>query len=170
RTAGLEGGMDELRARAFLDLVLGKDSRPRPDGTAAPAASGSTAGDSTGSGSTAAGQGAGGSASSDRAGTASDSAGSGHSGGGAQQPPGAGPAGGAAAGVAGRGTLTVPLGTAAGLADRPGEPSGLGPVEPSLARAPRAAAAASPKSTWCVTVTDRHGHAVGHGCARPGPT
>ena len=29
RTAGLEGGMDELRARAFLDLVLGKDSRPR---------------------------------------------------------------------------------------------------------------------------------------------
>ena len=35
RKAGLEGGMDELRARAFLDLVLGKDSRPRPDGTAA---------------------------------------------------------------------------------------------------------------------------------------
>ena len=29
RAAGLEGGMDELRARAFLDLVLGKDSRPR---------------------------------------------------------------------------------------------------------------------------------------------
>ena len=27
--AGLDGGMDELRARAFLDLVLGKDSRPR---------------------------------------------------------------------------------------------------------------------------------------------
>ena len=47
RKAGLEGGMDELRARAFLDLVLGKDSRPRPDSTAAPAASGSTAGDST---------------------------------------------------------------------------------------------------------------------------
>ena len=30
RKAGLDGGMDELRARAFLDLVLGKDSRPRP--------------------------------------------------------------------------------------------------------------------------------------------
>ena len=29
KKAGLEGGMDELRARAFLDLVLGKDSRPR---------------------------------------------------------------------------------------------------------------------------------------------
>ena len=30
RTAGLEGDMDELRARAFLDLLLGQDSRPRP--------------------------------------------------------------------------------------------------------------------------------------------
>ena len=29
RQAGLEGGMDELRARAYLDLILGKDSRPR---------------------------------------------------------------------------------------------------------------------------------------------
>jgi hypothetical protein len=32
------------------------------------------------------------------------------------------------------------------------------------------AAAANPKTTWCVTVTDQHGHAVGHGCARPEPT
>ena len=30
RKAGLEGGMDELRARAYLDLLLGKDSRPAP--------------------------------------------------------------------------------------------------------------------------------------------
>src|SRR5262249_57990211 len=29
KKAGLGGGMDELRARAFLDLVLGQDSRPR---------------------------------------------------------------------------------------------------------------------------------------------
>ena len=28
KKAGLEGGMDELRARAYLDLLLGKDSRP----------------------------------------------------------------------------------------------------------------------------------------------
>ena len=27
--------MDELRARALLDLLLGKDSRPRQDGAAA---------------------------------------------------------------------------------------------------------------------------------------
>ena len=31
KAAGLEGGMDELRARAYLDLLLGKDSRPRQD-------------------------------------------------------------------------------------------------------------------------------------------
>ena len=35
RKAGLDGGMDELRARAFLDLVLGKDSRPRAQDTEA---------------------------------------------------------------------------------------------------------------------------------------
>ena len=28
KAAGLDGGMDELRARAYLDLLLGKDSRP----------------------------------------------------------------------------------------------------------------------------------------------
>ena len=34
RQAGLDGGMDELRARAYLDLLLGKDSRPRRETTA----------------------------------------------------------------------------------------------------------------------------------------
>jgi hypothetical protein len=65
--------------------------------------------------------------------------------------------------------LTVPLGTAAGLADRPGQLGGHGPVDPWLARDLAAAAARNPTTTWCVTVTDEHGHAVGHGCARPGP-
>ena len=63
----------------------------------------------------------------------------------------------------------MPLGTVAGRADRPGELAGLGPVDPWLARDLAAAAAANPKTTWCVTVTDQHGHAVGHGCARPEP-
>ena len=137
REAGLEGGMDELRARAFLDLVLGKDSRPR-----APQAT-DTAG---------------------RTGTAGQDGAPG-----AGPAPGTGPAAGAAGGFAGRVTLTVPLGTAAGLADRPGELAGLGPVDPWLARDLVTAAARNPKTTWCVTVTDEHGHAVGHGCARPEP-
>jgi hypothetical protein len=111
RKAGLDGGMDELRARAYLDLLLGKDSRPGQPGT-----------------------------------------------------PGAAPGG-----FAGRVTLTAPLATLARLADRPGELSGLGPVDPWLTRDLADTAARNPKTTWCVTVTDDKGHAVGHGCARPEP-
>ena len=115
RAAGLEGDMDQLRARAYLDLLLGTDSRPRQAG----------------------------------AGTAA-------------QPP-------APGGFAARITLTTPLATLAGLADRPGELGGLGPVDPWLARDLAAAAAANPRTTWCLTVTDNQGHAVAHGCARPEP-
>ena len=57
----------------------------------------------------------------------------------------------------------------AGLADRPGELSGLGPVDPWLARDLATAAAASPRTTWCLTVTDTKGYAVAHGCARAEP-
>jgi hypothetical protein len=70
KKAGLEGGTDELRARALLDLLLGKDSRPGHTGAALPG------------------------------------------------------------GFAGRVTLTVPLATAVGLADRPGEIPGIGPIDP----------------------------------------
>ena len=42
-------------------------------------------------------------------------------------------------------------------------------VDPWLARDLAQAAARNPKTTWCVTVTDEHGHAIGHGCARPEP-
>jgi hypothetical protein len=122
KKAGLEGGMDELRALAYLDLLLGRDSRPRASRASA-----------------------------------------------ADPSPGTGPADGKAGGFAGRVTLTVPLGTAAGLVDRPGELSGHGPVDPWLARDLAAAAAQNPNTIWCVTVTDQHGHAVGHGCARPEP-
>jgi hypothetical protein len=113
KAAGLEGGTDELRARALLDLLLGQDSRPGQDQ------------DST--------------------------------------------RGAAPAGFAGRVTLTAPLATLTRLAGRPGELSGLGPVDPWLTRDLAAAAAANPKTTWCLTVTDNLGHAVGHGCARPEP-
>jgi hypothetical protein len=119
KAAGLEGGLDELRARALLDLLLGKDSRLHGS---QPASS----------------------------------------------PPGTpGQSGPAPAGFAGRVTLTVPLATVSGLADRPGELGRLGPVDPWLARDLATAAAASPRTTWCLTVTDNQGHAVAHGCARP---
>jgi Domain of unknown function (DUF222) len=114
RKGGLDGDMDQLRARAYLDLLLGKDSRPCPGGGPAQADVG----------------------------------------------PG---------GFAVRGTLTVPLADLTGLADRPGELGGIGPVDPWLARDLAHAAARNPRTTWCVTVTDQDGHAVEHGCGRPEP-
>ena len=79
-------------------------------------------------------------------------------------------AGAAPGGFAGRVTLTVPLATLTDLAGRPGEIPGIGPVDPALARDLARAAAQNPGTTWCVTVTDEHGHAIGHGCARPEPS
>ena len=72
-------------------------------------------------------------------------------------------------GFAGKITLTVPLATLLGLAGRPGEIPGLGPIDPGLARDLARAAARNPATTWCVTVTDQDGHAISHGCARPQP-
>ena len=43
------------------------------------------------------------------------------------------------------------------------------PIDPWLARDLAAAAARNPRTSWCVTATDEHGHAVAHGCARPEP-
>ena len=148
RKAGLEGGMDALRARAYLDILLGMDSRPlgsradgsrrsqdpnRPQGPARP----------------------------EDPARPQDPA----------PAPGPGPGGPLAGmippGFAGQVTLTVPEATVTGRADRPGELGGIGPVDPDLARDLAAAAARNPRSTWCVTVTDQDGHAVGHGCARP---
>jgi hypothetical protein len=63
--------------------------------------------------------------------------------------------------------LTIPIGTAAGWHDRPGEAWELGALDPALARQLLAAAARSPGSEFCVTVVDQHGFAVGHGCCKP---
>jgi hypothetical protein len=108
RKAGLDGDLDQLRGRAFIDLLLSRDSRPAAGGLIP-------------------------------------------------------------AGFAGNVNLTVPLATMLNLADRPGELSGFGPVDPWLARDLTRAAARNPRTTWCVTVTDADGHAIGHDCARPVP-
>jgi Domain of unknown function (DUF222) len=66
--------------------------------------------------------------------------------------------------------LVVPLATLLGLAERPGEIHGFGLLDPTLARDLAAAAAASPRTEVCVTVTSPEGYAIGHGCARPART
>ena len=105
KQAGLDGDMDVLRARAYLDLLLGKDSRPRPD-TGGQDSAGSDREDSSGRAVRLA-----------RASRASPAAG-----------PGAGMV---PAGFAGRVTLTVPMATLLDLAPRPGEIPGIGPVDPN---------------------------------------
>jgi Domain of unknown function (DUF222) len=65
-----------------------------------------------------------------------------------------------------RSNLTLPLATLLGLADRPGAAHGLGPLDPALVRDLAAAAARSPHSDWCLTITDDNGYAIGHGCAK----
>lgn len=62
--------------------------------------------------------------------------------------------------------VVLPLATLLGLAERPGEGHGLGPLDPDLCRDLAIATAASPWTQFCVTVTDQDGIAVGHGCAR----
>ena len=65
--------------------------------------------------------------------------------------------------------MTIPLATLLGLADYPGDAVGFGPIDGALARTMATAAVGNPATTWCVTVTDQHGHPTAHGCARPGP-
>jgi hypothetical protein len=126
KTAGLDGDMDQLRARAYLDILLNRDSRTSRPGQPADPAAASTA-----------------------------------------VPPTSGVL---PVGFAGHLNLTIPLSVLADRADRPAEIAGIGPIDPDLARDLASAAAPSPRTTWCVTVTDEQGHAIGHGCARPEPT
>ena len=63
--------------------------------------------------------------------------------------------------------VTIPLTTLLGLTDNPGEAAAFGPIDAALARVMAAHAADNPATTWCITVTDEHGHPTAHGCAKP---
>ncbi|MGH3258266.1 MAG: DUF222 domain-containing protein, partial [Streptosporangiaceae bacterium] len=160
KKAGLAGDMDELRARAYLDILLGTDSRPGLPGAGGGGPSDGGPGDG--------GPSDGGPSDGGPSDEGPSDRGPGDGGREPSAPTPAGPpAGLIPAGFAGRVNLTVPLVTALDLADRPGELSGIGPIDPDLARDLARSVARNPRSTWCVTVTDQDGHAIGHGCARP---
>jgi hypothetical protein len=147
KKAGLDGDMDVLRARAYLDLLLGKDSRPAAP--PAPPATGQDSTDnqdrepasSTGDGEHGDGEPGDNADEPGDGGSGRDSENGGNGGpegprgGGSPAPdpggPGIPPAASVLpAGFAGRINLTAPLTTLLGLAERPGEISGLGPVDP----------------------------------------
>ena len=178
KAAGCPGGMDQLRVRAYLDILLGKDTRHSlkqqapANSPADPAASTTSADPGTTStdgnpsttpagpepGTTPADEDPSTTPAGPEPGTTS-----------ADPGPGARPAGlptGPGVTTA-KINLTIPLATLLGLADHPGEAAGFGPVDADLARDIAAQAAGSPGTSWCVTVTDQHGHPTVHGCAKP---
>ena len=197
KKAGLDGDMDQLRALAYMDIMLGRDSRPAvppaADRDGRDSQNPAPGSDQPGSGEPGSGQPGSGEPGSDQPGSGSQNGENGGPDGprgGGPRDPGDGPEdpgdGGSPApdpgepgippaasvlpaGFTGCINLTVTLATLLGLAGRPGDVSGLGPVDPALARDLARAAALNPRTTYCVTVTDEQGHAIGHGCARPGP-
>ncbi|HEX3924662.1 MAG TPA: DUF222 domain-containing protein [Streptosporangiaceae bacterium] len=65
--------------------------------------------------------------------------------------------------------LTMPATAWLGLTDIPGDVPGTGPTDADTCRDLADTLAANPATRWCVTLTDPHGRAVAHGCARAGP-
>ncbi|MGH3156579.1 MAG: DUF222 domain-containing protein, partial [Streptosporangiaceae bacterium] len=59
--------------------------------------------------------------------------------------------------------LTVPLATLLGLADRPGEAAGFGPLHADTCRTLADALASHPATTWGVIITDPDGRAISAG-------
>ena len=137
RAAGIPGTLQELRVRAYLDLLQERDSRAAP---ADPRAAGPPSGDN------------------------GDNSGPGGPGGPARPGPAPGAGPGAEPSVAALVTITVPAETAQGLSEAPGEVGGFGLLDAPDIRDLLAAAARHPRTRWCVTVLNPDGTAAAHGC------
>jgi Domain of unknown function (DUF222) len=72
-------------------------------------------------------------------------------------------------GVRGSVNLTLPLATWLGASLSPGDIAGLGPATAETAQDLADWIAENPGSRWCLTLTDTHGRALGHACARRPP-
>jgi hypothetical protein len=62
--------------------------------------------------------------------------------------------------------ITVPLATAQGWSETPGEAAGFGIVDGDDARDLLAAAARHPRTRWCITAVSPDGTATAHACLR----
>jgi Domain of unknown function (DUF222) len=175
RAAGMPGTLQDLRVRAYLDLLQERDSRnlpadPSPDagGEASDASvpdqplpdgeqpDDNPDGPEPGAGSDGPGENGG----------PDDPGGPGHgpSGSGPSAAPGPGLASGPS--LAALVTITIPLGTWQGRSEAPGEADGFGPLDADDARDLAAAAARHPRTRWCVTALNPDGTAAAHACLR----
>jgi hypothetical protein len=164
RNAGMPGTLDQLRARAYLDALLGQNSVPltQPGEPAASRDAESPVPPDAGSPAASVRPDAGSPAApvSPGAPTPDPPASPG-----VRDPaPSPAPAAPDDQRLAARVNLTVPLLTHLGLASEPGQVAGFGPVDPGLARELADRAAAHPASRFCLTITGANGHPIGHGC------
>ncbi len=186
KAAGVPGTMDALRVRAYLDALLGQDTAARYQTTASQPSNDSPSNDSPAQDNPSNDSPSNDSPSDDGPSNDGPPARDGdgpHSESGApdgnrtpgdraapEQPSGTGPDGPPPAPIrpAAKINLTITLATLLGLAEHPGEATGFGPIDATLARTLAAQAAGHPATTWCITVTDPDGHPLAHGCAKPG--
>ena len=172
RAAGMPGTLQELRVRAYLDLLQERDSRGQPaapvpaDGGGAAEASapdqpppGSEPPDRPSPGPGIGPEGH------DEPSSPDHPSGNGRPGPGGPGGPdrnGPGPAPGPS--LAALVTITIPWATLQGQSETPGEAGGFGPVDGDDARDLAAAAARHPRTRWCVTALNPDGTAAAHGC------
>ena len=152
RAAGIPGTLEELRVRAYLDLL-----QERRTGLAAPAPGP-----------------AGTSATAGPPDTGPEGNGGGPGGGGPGRGPAGGPGGSGSGGLGGAEAgpslaalvnITVPWSTLTGQSATPAEVGGYGIVDAADARDLAAAAARDPRTRWCITALHPDGTAAAHGCA-----
>src|SRR5262245_29262178 len=77
--------------------------------------------------------------------------------------------GGWAGGLGGSVNLTMPADAWLGRSDSPGEVARYGVLDADTCRDLAEALASRGRTRWCITLVDRNGRAVAHGCARAGP-
>jgi hypothetical protein len=168
RAVGLPGTLQELRVRAYLDLLQERDSRdpdqppPDSDPDQPPPDSGPDQPPPD----------SGPDQPPPDSGPPGPSAGPDHPGGPGRNGPGA-PGGRGSSPASGRGagprlaalvTITVPLATVQGRSDVLGEADGFGALDGDDARDLLAAAARHPRTRWCVTALNPDGTAAAHAC------
>jgi len=175
RAAGVAGTLQELRVLAYLDLLQERDSRQTQAGPPGHPEGGDSPGGEGPGGEGPGGEGPGGEGPGDGSGPGG-SGGPGGAGGSGPGPRGHGPTRPGPEGharpagrdtgpsIAAQVTITVPLGTALGQSEVPGDVAGFGLVDAETARDLLAAAARHPDTRWCLTALNPDGTAAAHGC------